>query len=130
MKFTWLGLGLLSCSSFLMYSSFLTNSASAQCVQTDVSVQYTISDSGKRPKRSNDVDFDSDPGCSGNASVTTGVQGNIGSNRVEQNRRVRHRQQGGNGNGTGINGPTIQHNVNVEIDVRNPAAQYVKVISE
>ena len=38
-------LSLLSFSSFLMVASSVTNSATAQCVQADVGIQYNISGS-------------------------------------------------------------------------------------
>ena len=122
MKLTGLAIGLLSFSSLLTVESVFTDSVAAQCVQADVSVQYNISGSKKPTKRSNDVVMESEGSCTGNASVTTGVQGNIGGNgRVEQHRRVRHRQRRGDSKGSGINGSTVQTRTNVGIDVYNPA---------
>ncbi len=112
-------LSLLSFSSFLMVASSVTNSATAQCVQTDVGIQYNISGSKKPTERTNDVDMQSNGDCRGNASVTTGVQGNVGGNGpVRQDRKVRHRFEGG-GNGDG--GSTVQIRSNPQIDVYNPA---------
>lgn len=122
MKLTRFQLGLLYFSSFLAFETVFTNSATAQCVQADVSVQYNISGSKKPTDRTNDVVMDSDRSCRRNVSVTTGVQGNVGGNGpVEQHRRVVHRQQGNDDRGTGINGSPIQLRTNVGIDVYNPA---------
>ena len=127
MKFPGLILSLFSVSSFLALSSLLPKVATAQCVQADVSVQYNISGSKQPTKRSNDVIMESDPTCTGNASVTTGVQGNIGGDGpVEQHRQVYQRQTGSNGNGTGINGPTVQIRTNAPIDVYNAADKFMR----
>ena len=112
-------LSLLSFSSFLMVASSVTNSATAQCVQADVGIQYNISGSKKPTERTNDVDMQSNGDCRGNASVTTGVQGNVGGNgSVRQERKVRHRFEG---SGTGDGGSTVQIRSNPQIDVYNPA---------
>lgn len=112
-------LSLLSFSSFLMVVSSVTNSATAHCVQADVGIQYNISGSKKPTERMNDVDMQSNGGCRGNASVTTGVQGNVGGNNpVRQDRKVRHRFEGGD---TGDGGSTVQIRANPQIDVYNPA---------
>ena len=122
MKVTFLALGLLSCSTLMAFESSLTNPASAQCVQADVSLQYNISGSTQPTNRSNNVDMQSQGPCTGNSSVTTGVQGNEGGRgQVTQTRNVRHRMQGGSDNGTGVSGPTVPINVNVGADVYNPA---------
>ena len=112
-------LSLLSFSSFLMVASSVTNSATAQCVQADVGIQYNISGSKKPTERTNDVDMQSNGDCRGNASVTTGVQGNVGGNgSVRQDRKVRHRFEGSD---TGDGGSTVQIRSNPQIDVYNPA---------
>jgi hypothetical protein len=114
-----LGLGLLSCLSGLSVTTWLGNSVTAQCVQADVSVQYNISGSQEPTERTNDVDMQSRGSCRGNASVTTGVQGNEGgTGRVSQHRVVRHRFEGEN---TNEGGPTVQIRSNPTIDVYNPA---------
>jgi hypothetical protein len=99
-------------------------SATAQCVQGDVSLQYNISGSKQPTKRTNDVEMQSNPGCTGNSSVTTGVQGHIGPNPVEQHRSVRQVQQGGRTNPTGINGSTVQIRSNVQTDIDNPVDRF------
>jgi hypothetical protein len=122
MKFPLLAVGLLSCSTLLTFEPSFTNFASAQCVQADVSVQYNISGSQQPTNRSNDVDMQSNGRCSGNASVTTGVQGNEGGRGpVTQRRVVRHRTEGGSDNGTGVSGPTVPVISNVGVDVYNAA---------
>ena len=105
----------------LIGSSYVTPAAFAQCVQADVSVQYNISGSKEPTDRTNDVDFQSDGVCQGNASVTTGVQGNIGGNgRVRQTRKVRHRFVNQDRN-SGYSGNTVQIQSNPAIDVYNAA---------
>ena len=114
-----LGLGLLSCLSGLSVTTWLGNSVTAQCVQADVSVQYNISGSREPTERTNDVDMQSRGSCRGNASVTTGVQGNEGgTGRVSQHRLVRHRFEGED---TNESGSTVQIRSNPTIDVYNPA---------
>ena len=104
-----------------MVASSVNNSAMAQCVQADVGVQYNISGSEKPTERSNDVDLESDGNCRGNASVTTGVQGNQGgTGSVRQDRTVRHRFEGSD-NDTEAGGSTVQIKTNPQIDVHNPA---------
>ena len=105
----------------LIGSSYVTPAAFAQCVQADVSVQYNISGSKELTDRTNDVDFQSDGVCHGNASVTTGVQGNIGGNgRVRQTRKVRHRFTSRDTAGD-YSGNTVQIQSNPAIDVYNAA---------
>lgn len=119
MKFNRLTLGLLSLISFLGVFT-ITRSAAAQCVQADISVQYNISGSRQPTERNNDVDFGSSGNCRGNASVTTGVQGNEGGRgRVTQRRVVRHRFTGDGDDRAG--GSTIQIKSNPTIDVYNAA---------
>ena len=107
------------------FESGLTQSVKAQCIQGDASIQYNISGSQKPTTRTNDVVMESDPKCSRNSSMTTGVQGNRGGKTpVQQHRRVRQIQLGGQGNGTGINGSTVQIRSNVEVDVDNAADRF------
>lgn len=102
----------------------MIRSANAQCIQADVSLQTSISGSKQPTKRSNDVIMNSEPGCRGNASVTTGVQSNIGgTSPVEQHRRVRQIQRGSQGQGYSSNS-TVQIRSNVGIDVYDPSARY------
>lgn len=121
MRLRALTLSFIAVSGLFSMGDFLSNSATAKCVQADVSVQYNISGSKEPTNRSNDVEMESDPSCRGNASVTTGVQGNVGGNGpVEQHRTVRHRQRGSDGN-SGGNGGAVQIRSNPGIDVYNPA---------
>lgn len=114
MKLIKLTFGLTPLISSLAFSP----SVLAQCVQADVSVQYNISGSRTPTERNNDVDLQSRGTCRGNASVTTGVQGNEGgTGRVRQSRVVRHRfDNGGNDSGN-----TVQIRSNPTIDVYNAA---------
>ncbi|AFY76483.1 MAG: hypothetical protein IGR93_01030 [Hydrococcus sp. C42_A2020_068] len=124
MRLKALTLSFLAVSGLFSMGDFLSNWATAKCVQADVSVQYNISGSKEPTNRSNDVDMESDPSCRGNASVTTGVQGNVGGNGpVEQHRTVRHRQRGSDGN-SGGNGGAVQIRSNPGIDVYNPAENW------
>ena len=101
---------------------FSLSPAVAQCVQADVSVQYSISGSKEPTERTNDVEMSSDRACQGNVSVTTGVQGNVGGNgRVRQNRVVRHRMENKGDRSSYSGGSTIQIQSNPAIDVYNPA---------
>ncbi len=109
---------------FLMIESYSMTSAKAQCVQGDVSLQYSISGSQKPTQRTNDVTMESDPNCRGNSSVTTGVQGHIGPNTAEQNRRVNNIQQGNNKHPQIPNGRTVQIRSNVQVDVDNPVDRF------
>ncbi len=121
MKLIWSYLSLLSCSSFLILASSVTNSATAQCLQADVGIQYNISGSEQPTERSNDVDMQSHGACRGNVSVTTGIQGNQGGTRpVRQQRTVRHHFEARDHNGE-VGGSTVQIRVNPQIDVYNPA---------
>lgn len=118
MKLRKLALGVLYCSSFLTVTSFVSNSASAQCVQADVAVQYNISGSRRRTDRRNDVAMESNGPCRGNANVTKGVQGNVGGRgQVRQHRQVRNRISGSHNGGM----KPVQIKTGVEVDVYNPA---------
>jgi hypothetical protein len=125
MKATVITCGFLSFSSlFTLGSGIYPESALAQCVQADIAVQYNISGSKTPTQRNNDVQMESDPNCQGNRSVTTSVQGNVGGEgKVQQNRRVRHRQQSDSPNPTGVQGPNVQVQTGVEVDVYNPAVE-------
>lgn len=121
MKSVWYYVGLLSFSSFLIVVSSTTNSATAQCVQADIGIQYNVSGSTEPTERTNDVDMESSGSCRRNVSVTTGVQGNVGGNApVRQHRRVRHSFEGNDSNDSS-SGSTVQIKVNPQIDVYNAA---------
>jgi hypothetical protein len=110
-------LALTSLSSCLLVSPPLL----AQCVQADIAVQYNISGSHIPTERHNDVDLQSEDACQGNASVTTGVQGNEGgTGKVRQSRIVRHRFSGDRKNNN-TDGSTVQIISNPAIDVYNAA---------
>jgi hypothetical protein len=117
MKLIPLTFAVTSLGSFLLVSTPLL----AQCVQADVSVQYNISGSRTPTERDNDVDLQSNGACQGNASVTTGVQGNEGgTGKVRQSRVVRHRHSGDRNN-QDTDGSTVQIISNPTIDVYNAA---------
>lgn len=119
MKLANLALGLFSISSVLTLAPINTNSVQAQCVQADIGFQYNISGSKQPTQRTNNVDMQSQGGCTGNSSVNVGVQGNEGGRgRVIQNRRSSHQFSGGSGNGS-----TVQIKVNPTADVYNAADQ-------
>ncbi|EAZ88586.1 hypothetical protein [Crocosphaera chwakensis] len=109
---------------FLILESCFLTSVKAQCVQGDVSVQYSISGSQKPTQRTNDVTMESNPKCRGNASVSTGVQGHIGADAAEQNRRVDHVQQGSDKYPQVPNSTTVQIRSNVQVDVDNPVDRF------
>jgi hypothetical protein len=120
MKLTSWITGLLPICSYLGIG-LIAPPAIAQCVQADVSVQYNISGSKEPTDRTNDVDFQSNGACRGNASVTTGIQGNVGGDgKVRQTRIVRHRVD----NESSINNHsdnTVEIKSNPAIDVYNAA---------
>ncbi|MEL6927689.1 MAG: hypothetical protein AAFO95_03530 [Cyanobacteria bacterium J06600_6] len=120
MKLTGCSIVLLSIFSAIGINK-ITSPAVAQCVQADISVQYNISGSTKPTARDNDIDLQSEPGCRGNATITTGVQGNIGGNRrVRQSRKVRHRFTSSEDR-SNYSGNTVQIKSNPAIDVYNAA---------
>ena len=109
-------------------SIFITPAVLAQCVQADIAVQYNISGSTTPTERDNDVRMQSRGGCRGNASITTGLQGNEGGTiKVRQSRKVRHRSIGDNHwqfNNSSHNNSgdrTVQIISNPTIDVYNAA---------
>ncbi|BAU63681.1 hypothetical protein STA3757_10470 [Stanieria sp. NIES-3757] len=128
-KLNWLSIcsltfSFLSSASLLTIWSALTNSALAQCVQADVSVQYNISGSKEPTERNNQIEMQGSDSCRGNASVTTGVQGNEGgTGKVVQNRTVRHRFEENPNSNSQWGGATVQIRSNPEIDVYNAADQ-------
>ena len=118
--------GLLSIFSLLSLESCFSQVVVAQCIQADISVQYNISGSKEPTERTNDVDFQSHGACRGNASITTGVQGNEGGHgKVRQTRVVRHRFKPQSSISEANNGildsSTVQIQSNPAIDVYNAA---------
>ena len=111
---------LLSVSALLPISPFLTSSASAVCVMTDVSVQIAIHGSKNPAKQTNNVDMQSEGVCVGNTTTSTSTQIYVGPGDVEQTRNSSHFVGGGT-NERNISGPTIRVPVHVPVDVYNPA---------
>lgn len=122
MKLKGWSIGLLSLLNAIAIEG-MASSAMAQCVQADVSVQYNISGSTEPTERENDIDLQSNSNCRGNATVTTGVQGNVGGNRrVRQSRKVRHRIN--SSDDSSYSGNTVQIQSNPAIDVYNAADNF------
>lgn len=108
-------LGWLSGAALLPISPAFTDSAAAQCVMTDVSVQVAVRGSRQPSRQSNDVDLQNRGRCSGNSITQVGTQVYTGSGRANQQRTSRQRINGRRGNG-----PTIKVPVGVQVDVYNP----------
>lgn len=120
MKFRWLAVSLLSCSTILTLGTSITKPASAQCVGSHVGIQLNMS--GEPAQQTSNVQMESEGSCSGNSISTRSTQLNVGGeNPVRQHQEVHHNFRGGNGNPTGINGPTVTNSVVVPVDVRTPA---------
>ena len=114
LKITWICVPL-----FTALASVFTNPVFAQCVQSHQGIQVNISKHGA--DQTNDVQFDNQGPCTGNVSSSTSTQVTIGGNgRNSQHQKARHSQRGGEGNPTGINGPTVSGSTVVDVDVRTP----------
>lgn len=113
---------LLACSGIFSLNLIITSPLLAQCVQTDVGVQVDVS-RGKANQTYN-RDAQKQGPCTGNTSVTSGTQVNVSGNGVDQRREVKQRMNGGSENVTEVNGPTVQHGVNVQFDLDNKADGY------
>lgn len=112
---------LLLSVSVVPLAPFLTSSASAACVMTDVSVQVAIHGSKNPAKQTNNVDMQSEGVCVGNTTTSTSTQIYVGPGDVEQTRNSSHFVGGGSNERTNISGPTIRVPVHVPVDVYNPA---------
>lgn len=114
---------LLTGCGILAVNYVIVSPVLAQCVQADAGVQ--VDTSAGRANQTYDRNMQQNGPCTGNTSVTTGTQVNTtGRGNNEQRRQVNHTMTGGSGNGTGINGPTVQGGANVQLDVDNPADGY------
>ena len=113
---------LLACSGIFSLNLITSSPLLAQCVQTAVGVQVDVS-RGKANQTYNRDAKQQGP-CTGNTNVTTGTQVNVSGNGVNQHREVKQRMNGGSKNRSGINGPTVQHGVNVQFDLDNKADGY------
>ena len=114
---------------FLITLNFRTNPSTAQSLQTDISIQQSINSSKKPTPRNNNVTFDSQGNCVGNASISSGYQGNIGgANSIEQNRNVNHQMSCSNDSDFPRT-PTVQIRTGVESDTYNPAGDFRKKYS-
>ncbi|WP_404790565.1 hypothetical protein [Altericista sp. CCNU0014] len=92
--------------------------ASAQCIQSHAGIQLKL---GEPAAQTNNVRQTGDGPCSGNVQSSTSVQvdRNPGRGR-SQHQEVDQRLEGGRGNGTGVNGPTVRNSVVVDVNVRTP----------
>ncbi|PSN10689.1 hypothetical protein C7293_27160 [filamentous cyanobacterium CCT1] len=122
MKPQYLGLGLLQTSALVAGAlvSFAPG-ASAQCVVADVAIQAAIHGGEQPAEQINDVAIDAKGPCTGNTSVSTSRQIQVGgTGEVRQTRQSRH-QLGSSERASGSSGPTVAVPVNVQVDVYNPA---------
>ncbi|WP_250122790.1 hypothetical protein [Chroococcidiopsis sp. CCMEE 29] len=125
MNWQFFSLSLLSLSSFLTVAPFSIESAAAQCVMADISVQAAIHGSKQPAQQDNNVDMQSQGACVGNTSTHTSTQVYVGNgDKLKQQRTSSHRLVGGRGSVTGISGPTVAIPVEVKVDVYNPAARF------
>ena len=121
MKLTLWTIKLSLISNLLPFNWFVAPTF-ARCVQADVSIQYNISGSRQPTTRTNDIEMSGDESCWGNASITTGVQGNIGGNgKVHQSRVVRHRMRNSQNYSQDYGSSSVRIQSNPAIDVYNPA---------
>ena len=98
--------------------------ASAQCIQSDVSVQASISGSRTPTTQRNRTTMRSNGPCSGTTVHTQGVQVRTGGTQSgSQIRAVDSEITPGAGNGTGVDIPPVQVRSNAQIDVYNTADQ-------
>lgn len=110
---------LVSASTLITLGSVLTNPVSAQSVHSHTGLQLNINKDGA--DQTNNVQFDTQDGCTGNVTSTTSTQVAIGGNgRNRQHQEARHTTSGCQGNPTGVKGPTIKNNTVVDVDVRTP----------
>ncbi|NJL48668.1 MAG: hypothetical protein HC929_15790 [Leptolyngbyaceae cyanobacterium SM2_5_2] len=116
-SFVWLGL--LSVGASLS----LVPAAAAQCVVADVSIQAAIHGSRTPAEQVNDVAIDAPNQCTGNTSVSTSRQVQVGgTGEVRQVRQSRHQIQPSSANpDSPAQGPTVAVPVDVQVDVYNPA---------
>ncbi|AFY94817.1 hypothetical protein [Chamaesiphon minutus] len=122
MKLSAVSLGLCSLATLSTLVSLPISRAHAQCMMNDTNIQMTISGSRKPTERTNDVTQRSTGNCVGNSVNSTNVQTNIGgTERATQNRRSNQQINGGGGNPSGVNVPTVKFRQNVQIDVYNAA---------
>jgi hypothetical protein len=112
--------GLLS----LAASLFLVPAASAQCVIADVSIQAAIH-GGPPAEQVNDVAIDAPDQCTGNTSISTSRQIQVGgTGEVRQVRQSRHQIRNGPAESNRpVQGPTVAVPVEVQVDVYNAAEQ-------
>jgi hypothetical protein len=119
MKLIPLSLSLISLTGTILLPIALTSpQASAQCIQSHTGIQLKF---GEPATQSNNVRQTGDGPCSGNVQSSTSVQvdRNPGRGR-SQHQEVDQRLEGGRGNRTGVNGPTVRNSVVVDVNVKTP----------
>jgi hypothetical protein len=118
LKPQYLGLGLLCAGALVSFAP----KASATCVVADVAIQAAIHGGDTPAEQVNDVAIDADGPCSGNTSVSTSRQVQVGgTGDVRQVRQSRHQIRGSEGASQGVSGPTVAVPVGAQVDVYNPA---------
>jgi hypothetical protein len=118
MKLIPLSLGLLSLSGTLMLTPLMPAPASAQCVQAHAGIQLKF---GEPSEQTHNVSQTGDGPCSGNTQSSTSVQVDRDvDHRGRQHQEVNQHIEGGSGNRTGVNGPTVRNSVVVDVNVRTP----------
>ena len=96
----------------------LLKPASAQCVQAHTGVQLNI---GRSPaEQTHNTQFDSEEGCTGNASSSTSTQLNIGGKNPRQHQEARHENRRGRSNPSKVNGPTVGVDAVAPVNVQTP----------
>lgn len=116
-QFLWLGL------FFAGVLASFAPSAVAQCVVADVSIQAAIHGSRTPAEQVNDVAVDVPETCSGNTSVHTSRQVQVGgTGDVRQVRQSRHEiRNSESGSSRSTQGSTVVVPVEVQVDVYNSA---------
>jgi hypothetical protein len=119
MKPIHLSFGLISLmGSILLPLTLLPPQASAQCIQSHTGIQLKF---GEPAEQTNHVSQTGEGPCSGNVQSSTSVQVDRNSGRGRsQHQEVDQHLEGGRGNPTGVNGPTVRNNVVVDVNVRTP----------
>lgn len=118
MKLIHFSLGLLSLGGTLMLNPFHPSPASAQCIQAHTGIQLKF---GEPAEQTHTVNQTGNGPCSGSTQSSTSVQVDRDvDHRGRQHQDVDQRLEGGRGNGTGVNGPTVRNSVVVDVNVRTP----------
>jgi hypothetical protein len=119
MKFIHLSLSLISLAgTTLLPITLIQPQASAQCIQSHTGIQLKF---GEPAEQTHNVRQTGDEPCSGNVQSSTSVQVDRDTGRGRrQHQEVDQHLDGGRGNRTGVNGPTVRNSVVVDVNVRTP----------